>query len=105
MNIQQVLDASNISSNPVNTLNKRPGYNEEDDAIHRSVIKIEMFPDGGYKKHQSALARTLRDMAMGCNFDQFETTLLQLTWLCKTCLLYTSPSPRDQRGSRMPSSA
>ena len=25
--------------------------------------------------------------------------------VCGTCLLYTSPSPRDQRGSRMPSSA
>ena len=25
--------------------------------------------------------------------------------LCRDCLLYTSPSPRDQRGSRMPSSA
>ena len=25
--------------------------------------------------------------------------------LAKICLLYTSPSPRDQRGSRMPSSA
>ena len=25
--------------------------------------------------------------------------------LCNACLLYTSPSPRDQRGSRMPSSA
>ena len=24
---------------------------------------------------------------------------------CILCLLYTSPSPRDQRGSRMPSSA
>ena len=24
---------------------------------------------------------------------------------CRICLLYTSPSPRDQRGSRMPSSA
>ena len=24
---------------------------------------------------------------------------------CRDCLLYTSPSPRDQRGSRMPSSA
>ena len=24
---------------------------------------------------------------------------------CGVCLLYTSPSPRDQRGSRMPSSA
>ena len=26
-------------------------------------------------------------------------------YLVQTCLLYTSPSPRDQRGSRMPSSA
>ena len=25
--------------------------------------------------------------------------------LIEACLLYTSPSPRDQRGSRMPSSA
>ena len=25
--------------------------------------------------------------------------------LLRSCLLYTSPSPRDQRGSRMPSSA
>ena len=25
--------------------------------------------------------------------------------LCKVCLLYTSPSPRDKRQSRMPSSA
>ena len=25
--------------------------------------------------------------------------------MLKSCLLYTSPSPRDQRGSRMPSSA
>ena len=29
---------------------------------------------------------------------------LQLPY-ARTCLLYTSPSPRDQRGSRMPSSA
>ena len=31
------------------------------------------------------------------------TVLLQNIY--NTCLLYTSPSPRDQRGSRMPSSA
>ena len=30
---------------------------------------------------------------------------LSLIPVIKTCLLYTSPSPRDQRGSRMPSSA
>ena len=28
----------------------------------------------------------------------------EMKWF-KDCLLYTSPSPRDQRGSRMPSSA
>ena len=33
-------------------------------------------------------------------------TVLQLGGeITKGCLLYTSPSPRDQRGSRMPSSA
>ena len=31
--------------------------------------------------------------------------LIELVPSIKTCLLYTSPSPRDQRGSRMPSSA
>ena len=30
---------------------------------------------------------------------------LTLVILHMSCLLYTSPSPRDQRGSRMPSSA
>ena len=32
-------------------------------------------------------------------------TFLQSNQSSDTCLLYTSPSPRDQRGSRMPSSA
>ena len=33
-------------------------------------------------------------------------TSKEIVVYCKTgCLLYTSPSPRDQRGSRMPSSA
>ena len=29
----------------------------------------------------------------------------ELGGVTRNCLLYTSPSPRDQRGSRMPSSA
>ena len=33
------------------------------------------------------------------------STALPTTEYTQTCLLYTSPSPRDQRGSRMPSSA
>ena len=36
----------------------------------------------------------------------FVVSVLTKPWnLTGTCLLYTSPSPRDQRGSRMPSSA
>ena len=43
--------------------------------------------------------------------NQFSKILRDLDWTLienlpnKICLLYTSPSPRDQRGSRMPSSA
>ena len=33
------------------------------------------------------------------------TALTQPSPQALSCLLYTSPSPRDQRGSRMPSSA
>ena len=36
---------------------------------------------------------------------QAEIKKLQETYKADLCLLYTSPSPRDQRGSRMPSSA
>ena len=37
------------------------------------------------------------------NVKRFRTSVALAS--LKTCLLYTSPSPRDQRGSRMPSSA
>ena len=37
--------------------------------------------------------------------DDWKTQASNQTLLLKHCLLYTSPSPRDQRGSRMPSSA
>ena len=37
----------------------------------------------------------------------FELEVEESHWdhVYRACLLYTSPSPRDQRGSRMPSSA
>ena len=34
-----------------------------------------------------------------------KTHLSEIMTALHSCLLYTSPSPRDQRGSRMPSSA
>ena len=43
---------------------------------------------------------------MAAGQDGIKATLLpRMRPLADICLLYTSPSPRDQRGSRMPSSA
>ena len=39
----------------------------------------------------------------GTNLSRYKTILIHCE--AYSCLLYTSPSPRDQRGSRMPSSA
>ena len=38
-------------------------------------------------------------------FDKIYDKWIEMNELYYNCLLYTSPSPRDQRGSRMPSSA
>ena len=43
----------------------------------------------------------IRRIAQKCREANLNTKIIP----CIYCLLYTSPSPRDQRGSRMPSSA
>ena len=54
------------------------------DVNDTSVLKKALFIVSGYK---------------------FEPDISAPREQCGVCLLYTSPSPRDQRGSRMPSSA
>ena len=39
------------------------------------------------------------------NNDINPLNLFRVHWFNKSCLLYTSPSPRDRSSSRMPSSA
>ena len=56
------------------------------------VIRIEKI-DGSEDRYMNPVA----DDNSGALFMQVSRN--------KRCLLYTSPSPRDQRGSRMPSSA
>ena len=53
----------------------------------------------------------IEDVIVGCAFPEGEQGFnigKVVTFMCdlpRSCLLYTSPSPRDKRQSRMPSSA
>ena len=49
---------------------------------------------------ETVAALHLASLESALNAAEIEAVALRLP-----CLLYTSPSPRDQRGSRMPSSA
>ena len=42
---------------------------------------------------------------MATSKDDILKAIEEMSVMELVCLLYTSPSPRDQRGSRMPSSA
>ena len=64
---------------------------------------LKLYPDLEPAKIKQKL-----DKFNGLTVDRqiAESTLIDFAdQYIKTCLLYTSPSPRDQRGSRMPSSA
>ena len=52
----------------------------------------------------AAIWPRIRD-AIAVELDQAAAQDRPVALVSLTCLLYTSPSPRDQRGSRMPSSA
>ena len=64
-----------------------------------------MYPERFSHLPEYAFPR-LRALLDGHNFvgPQYDMTIGEPQHLYP-CLLYTSPSPRDQRGSRMPSSA
>ena len=63
--------------------------------IKRVLKKLGMTPKDVLRKNDKAYK------ALGLTGDEKTADLVKLM----ACLLYTSPSPRDQRGSRMPSSA
>ena len=74
-----------------------------------ATIRPEVVYSGGEapQKYNDAYAFMPAKIEDGRKFtDQFEIHKQGFQLVnAPTCLLYTSPSPRDQRGSRMPSSA
>ena len=55
--------------------------------------------------HQSDVLQFINNDVPKYSYLSYHTDTPMWNVLTKNCLLYTSPSPRDQRGSRMPSSA
>ena len=72
-------------------------------------MRIETYIPG-LTKHTAEIAKHAESIGYDAlvsgelNNEPFLPVLLGLEHT-NLCLLYTSPSPRDQRGSRMPSSA
>ena len=67
------------------------------------IIRVDRAGSVGTEARESdVLARGRKSIGVDLkNTDGVETVLK----LIETCLLYTSPSPRDRQKSRMPSSA
>ena len=73
--------------------------------VNDVLIAYQMV--GPNLKRLANLVDQFPDVRFGALVDcpQALTQLSKAIGSTRTCLLYTSPSPRDQRGSRMPSSA
>ena len=63
--------------------------------------------DGDLTKsvHYGELAQAVHDAIVTDPVDLIETLALRIADMCLSCLLYTSPSPRDRTRYRMPYSA
>ena len=71
-----------------------------------AIFNIEVKKPVEYKKYVEKVKPIAEKFGGEYIVRGGETRVLEGTWVYpRTCLLYTSPSPRDKRQSRMPSSA
>ena len=83
-----------VSSSAFHTIRTLMPYNQ----FTSYILLALRIPPGLTVRHAALYSW---EQAMNGNRNKSSTT----SRIYYTCLLYTSPSPRDQRGSRMPSSA
>ena len=84
--------------------NVADGYNKCEDAVEQKGFRAAHF--WTYQWNDASSAEFIFDGRSGAATASVDTWKYA-GWfsLCKSCLLYTSPSPRDRTRSRMPSSA
>ena len=76
------------------------------EAKHINGITVSGFPLFHYPHSQKTLIKNLYgDDHPEIVVRNDNGEIIVINWQGKICLLYTSPSPRDKRQSRMPSSA
>ena len=82
-------------------------FNEAKEVVEELEILYDFLKEG--ESSESEVEAQYSKAIAVLDDTEFRSTLDQegdeLSCLLEICLLYTSPSPRDQRGSRMPSSA
>ena len=79
------------------------GYDTFGGGIYYSPESIPATISVAYDTQDPETGEDATDLFVGIDYEVGPGTLSAA--YNETCLLYTSPSPRDQRGSRMPSSA
>ena len=67
-----------------------------------AFIGVALVQQGAQLRQQSLDSQGWWWLVLGLGLTWLSILMNGVAW---RCLLYTSPSPRDQRGSRMPSSA
>ena len=75
------------------------------DVIDVDFIRAESGIVGALDFFDSTVIDIVNQSSNAVGFDLLGSDIADLNFGDYACLLYTSPSPRDQRGSRMPSSA
>ena len=81
-------------------ITSRKEYGFRDPVVRNVVDKFVSRSDIGYEKYGSTL-----DDERRFKMKDLQGYLTDIQEELMDCLLYTSPSPRDKRQSRMPSSA
>ena len=97
---KQVISNQDIPKKSTRFLLKKMNQQEVDVDWFSSKAKIK-YSDQYDRIGATANIRMRKDSVLWMNVKKAGVEAFRI----KICLLYTSPSPRDQRGSRMPSSA
>ena len=79
--------------------------NDNDPTFIKQAYTINLKESHSLSEPLASMQATDADQAKDLTFFITSPASTPFQFVGKDCLLYTSPSPRDQRGSRMPSSA